>query len=65
MLNSIEIRVFYRQVDKTNVVDCHQVLSVPGCMTRGIVMHQSHTRLGVNYFENVINYLQFHWKLFN
>ena len=23
------------------------------------------SRLGVNYFENVINYLQLHWKLFN
>ena len=23
------------------------------------------TRLGVNYFEKVINYLQLHWKLFN
>ena len=23
------------------------------------------TRLGVNYFENVINYLQLHWNLFN
>ena len=22
-------------------------------------------RLGVNYFEKVINYLQLHWKLFN
>ena len=23
------------------------------------------TRLGVNYFEKVINYIQLHWKLFN
>ena len=26
---------------------------------------KSTARLGVNYFEKVINYLQLHWKLFN
>ena len=26
---------------------------------------QDCARLGVNYFEKVINYIQLHWKLFN
>ena len=33
--------------------------------TRGLFCTCDSGRLGVNYFENVINYLQLHWKLFN
>ena len=30
-----------------------------------IWIKRKNTRLGVNYFEKVINYIQLHWKLFN
>ena len=28
-------------------------------------INEAADRLGVNYFEKVINYIQLHWKLFN
>ena len=56
---------------ETQLVQCeHDIISnldvAVNCghkQTNLIIM--DFTRLGVNYFEKVINYIQLHWKLFN
>ena len=40
----------------TNAAACYQIF----CLQT-----PTPPRLGVNYFEKVINYIQLHWKLFN
>ena len=53
MINWIEIRTFCRRVDKMNVVRCQQVLSGPGCMTRGSVLDQSHAAVHADVWNQV------------
>ena len=41
------------------------ILAASVCIPIFCINFSDFCRLGVNYFEKVINYIQLHWKLFN